>query len=123
MEDYDELKPIYGCNFADRRYFPQIGFIDEYGVNEYTFEGGIQFAPWDQLTIFGGKAFTALTYAYGSIWDRKRSIGTEKSCWRSSMDFGVRITNAFGILLSIGVAESNEKTSPFISLDIGKVRL
>jgi NTE family protein len=123
LQDIPELKPVYGFSLADRRFFPQICTATEYGLNKVAFEMSIQFSPWDQLTILGGKAFFAVTGAAGNIWNSFENIGTDNPCWRSSFDMGIRVTDAFGFLLRTGAGKSRGNTMPFIALDIGNVRL
>jgi len=123
LQDIPEQKPIYGFSLADRKFFPQIAPTTEYGLYEGVFEAGLQFEPWEQLTILGGEAFFAVTGAAGNVWNQRENIGADNLCWRSSFDIGIRITDGFGFLLRMGAGKSHDKTVPFISFDIGTVQL
>ena len=117
-----DLIPVYGFTTADRRFFPQIADRSNYGIEKAAICGGIQFAPWDQLTLIGGKAFFAVTGAIGNVWDSFDTITLDGLEWRSSFDAGLRITDAFGMVLRIGAGTTKGYTLPFVSFDLGNIR-
>ncbi|OJF77290.1 MAG: hypothetical protein BKP49_02135 [Treponema sp. CETP13] len=117
-----DLTPIYGFTTADRQYFPQIVDRSDYGIHKATISTSLQFAPWDQITLIGGKAYFATSGAIGNVWDSFDSITLKNLEWRASFDTGIRITNGFGIVARIGAGTTQNTVLPFISLDVGNVR-
>ncbi|HZK20333.1 MAG TPA: patatin-like phospholipase family protein [Treponemataceae bacterium] len=117
-----DLKPIYGFSATDRCFLPQISNRSQYGIHKMTLSAAIQIAPWRQITLLGGKAFFALSIAGGNVWDTFDTITLDGLKWRSSFDVGLRITDAFGLLLRAGAGTTQNSVAPFFSLDIGNIR-
>jgi len=122
LNNRTDLIPVYGFTTADRRFFPQISNRDNYGIQKLAISGGLQFSPGSQLTLIGGKSFFGISGAVGNVWDSFDTITLNGLEWRSSFDVGLRITDAFGMVLRIGAGTSQEYTLPFISFDLGNIR-
>ena len=123
LSEYPELISIFGFPLADRIFFPQIAASGNYGVYKAAAGASLIFCPWSQLSILGGRAFFAASGAIGNIWQKREEISKDSPVWRSSIDLGIRFSDSFGILLRTGMGKTRGEIEPFISLDIGKVRL
>ena len=123
MADYPEMLPVFGFYTADRNFFPNIAASLDYGLYKAAFAGGLMFSPWDQLTILGGKAFFAISGAFGNIWHKRDDISKDSAVWRTSADLGIRFSDSFGMVLRGGIGKTRNDIYPFFSIDIGKVRL
>lgn len=117
------LQPIYGFSLADRRFFPQICFSPTTGQHKFVLGGAIQCSPWRQLTILGGEAFFSISGAVGNIWEDYNHITLKDLVWRASFDTGIRIYEDLGVALRIGAGVTRGVVRPFVSLDLGSIRL
>lgn len=117
------LQPIYGFSLADRRFFPQICYSPETGQHKFVIGGAIQYSPWRQLTILGGEAFFSISGAVGNVWEDYSHITLKDLVWRASFDTGIRIYEDLGVALRIGAGVTRGVVRPFVSLDLGSIRL
>lgn len=138
LQKLPHLLPVYGFSDGDRRFFPQIAGTAQFGLHKIVIGGALQFAPWDQITIFGGQAFFSVSGAAGNVWQSFADMTLAELHWRASADAGIRITENFSVILRIGAgttsasarksvpfnaAESHQKqVRPFVSFDFGSIR-
>jgi NTE family protein len=83
----------------------------------------LQFQPWDNVTILGGQIIVSTSVSVGELALRYEDFTWEDMCWSASCNVGVRINKAFGMQMRFGAGSSGQVVMPFISFDIGAIRL
>lgn len=115
--------PVFGYHYQDRIFFPQMTGKQAYGIHKMAYSFGIQFLPWQQLTILGGQLFLALSGGFGDVLMKYTDFNVKHLDWYGAFNTGLRITRNFGILIRFGAGTFQNTIAPFISLDIGNIRL
>ena len=122
--DVKEIAPIYSFSPADRRFFPQIAEAFSYCTCMGAASASFCYSPESGLDMLGMKLSLGVSGAVGKASRRIDSISESSLIWRSSFDVGVGITNAFCAILRLGAGTSVDYSIlPFVSFDVGKIRL
>jgi NTE family protein len=123
LQDVPYQIPVFGFNSFDRMYFPHIPGKKLYGTHKGAFRAGLQFQPWDNVTILGGQIIVSTSVSIGELALRYEDFAWENMYWSASCNVGVRINKAFGVQMRFGAGSSDGTVSPFVSFDIGTIRL
>ena len=121
-----ELYPCLGFNLGSRLYSPQFAGDFEYAPHKLQTMISLQFDPWDDITILGGKVFFSAFLGLGNLWTSYEEIVTDffkDTQWNTGLQIGINIKKAFNFFLRGGVGSYGNKVVPFISFDVGTLRL
>ena len=121
-----ELYPCLCFNLGSRLYSPQFAGDFEYAPHKLQTMISLQFDPWDDITILGGKVFFSAFLGLGNLWTSYEEIVTDffkDTQWNTGLQLGVNIKKAFNFFLRGGVGSYGNKVVPFISFDVGTLRL
>lgn len=122
--DVKAIAPIYSFSPADRRFFPQIAEAFSYCTCMGAASASFCYSPESGLDMLGMKLSLGVSGAVGKASRRIDSISDSSLIWRSSFDVGVGITNAFCAILRLGAGTTVDYSIlPFVSFDVGKIRL
>ena len=120
------LYTTFGFNLGSRLFFPQFPGDFEYAPHRMQGMLAVQFEPWDDITIFGGKIFFTYFVGAGNLWTSYEDVFTgffNGMQWNTGLQLGVNIKKAFNFFLRGGVGSYGNKVVPFISFDVGTLRL
>ena len=120
------LYTTFGFNLGSRLFFPQFPGDFEYAPHRMQGMLAVQFEPWDDITIFGGKIFFTYFVGAGNLWTSYEDVFTgffDGMQWNTGLQLGVNIKKAFNFFLRGGVGSYGNKVVPFISFDVGTLRL
>lgn len=115
--------PIYAFSLADRQFFPQICELAPWGMHKIAAGGALQYIPGSNSSVFGLNIILSASGAVGNVWENYASLSMSALQWYVSLNAGLRIQNSFGALLRIGAGTTRGTVRPFISFDIGNIRL
>lgn len=115
--------PVYAFSLADRQYFPQILSPDPWGLHKAAIGAAIQYEPGSDISVFGINILLSVSGAVGNVWADWSSMSLSGLQWYTSANVGLRIQNSYGVLLRVGAGTSRETVCPFVSIDIGSIRL
>lgn len=121
-----ELLTCYGFNLGSRLFSPQFPSDYEYAPHKIQTLLSLQFDPWDDITILGGKIFFSYFLGAENIWTSYEKIATEfftEMQWNTGLQIGVNIKKAFNCFMRGGIGSYGNKVVPFISFDVGTLRL
>jgi NTE family protein len=116
----------YGYNYGSRLFFPQFPNDYEYGTHGFQGMLTLQFSPWDNLTLLGGKIYFSYFVAGGNLWTSYEKILSDfydNMQWNTGLQVGVNIKKSFNIFLRGGIGTYGDRIVPFLSFDIGSLRM
>lgn len=120
-----DLFTIFGFNLGSRLFFPQFPGDFEYAPHRMQGVLSVQFEPWDDITIFGGKIFFTYFVGAGNLWTSYEEILPEffeGMQWNTGLQLGVNIKKSFNFFLRGGLGSYGNNVVPFISFDVGTLR-
>ena len=108
---------------AARYFFPHAFGIFA-GEKKAAFSMTVQYEPWENLTILGGRLIFFLTASAGNAgsfeWQDWFTFGRENLIWNVSFGTALLAARNFGLQLRGGAGGGNGlRPAPFVSLDIG----
>jgi NTE family protein len=115
--------PVYAFSLADRQFFPQVSTVEPWGLHKIAIGGALQYEPGSDISVFGINMLVSISGAVGNVWADYSSMTMSGLSWYASANAGLRLQNAFGILLRIGAGTSRDTVCPFVSVDVGNIRL
>jgi NTE family protein len=117
----DTPPSFLGFTDFDRIYFPHIPGKHRLGFQKAAISLGLQFQPWQSLTVLGGQLIFSLSASAGEIPEPDWSdFSPETLIWNASFNTALRLTRSFGLQLKIGIGgDGTNPPGPFISFDIG----
>ncbi|AEF81221.1 patatin-like phospholipase family protein [Leadbettera azotonutricia] len=114
------LIPFGHFDEFDRVYFPHLAGRQPYAAHKAAASLALQFQPWKNLTILGGRMILSLSVAAGETtasWDEYKM---DRIVWNGSFNMGIQLNKSFGLQFRAGAGGvGSQHAAPFISLDIG----
>jgi len=121
-----ELAPrfsTFGLGDIHRLYFPHTRGVF-CGERRATVSIGLQFEPWENLHLLGGRMVFSLTGSAGRFgsfeWNDWGGLGEDDLIWNAAFGIAVVPLRFFGIQLRAGAGGGGgHRPAPFVSLDVG----
>ena len=126
IQTMPKLYPCYGFNLGSRLFSPQFADDYEFAPHKLQTMVSLQFDPWDDITIVGGKIFFSYFVGAENLWESYADVVTnffDGIQWNTGLQIGVNIKKAFNFFVRGGVSSYGESVVPFLSFDIGTLRL
>lgn len=126
IQKMPSMLPVYGLNLGSRLYSPQFASDYDYGSHKIQTLLSLQFDPWDDITIVGGKIYFSYFVGAENLWSNYEELATDffdGIQWNTGLQIGVNIKKAFNCFVRGGISSYGEKVVPFISFDVGTLRL